>query len=90
MTSEGPAEETHLLHDEFEAMARRLHDEFDDALGSPAVEYAIAAVMEEFGEAKVLTFVPVMAERAARQRLRRLRAPVFGAGAENPQGNAPS
>ncbi len=86
MTMEGPVDESNLLRDEFEAMARRLHNEFDDALGSAATDAAISAVVEEFGDAKVLSFVPVLAEHEARLNLRGQQSTLWDSGVERLQG----
>ena len=86
MTIEGAADEADLRRDEFEGMSRRLHAEFDDALGSVAIDDAISAVVEEFGDAKVLSFVPVLAEHEARLNLRREQSTRWDSGAECLQG----
>jgi hypothetical protein len=54
--------------------ARQLHDEFDARLGPRAVEECIAEVAGRFAHATVLSFVPLLVRRYAREEL--LRRPV--------------
>jgi protein-tyrosine-phosphatase len=67
--SEMTIEQQHLLR----SAAATLSREFDGVFGQPTIEEFLASSYEQFaGEAKVLTFVPLLAERFARQRLRAL------------------
>ncbi len=62
-------EQQHLLR----TAAAALATEFDGVFGRPTIEEFLATSYEQFaGDAKVLTFVPLLAERFARQRLRAL------------------
>lgn len=49
--------------------ARLLHEEFDDRLGPAAVEESLAEVTARFADATVLTFVPLLVRRYARDEL---------------------
>jgi hypothetical protein len=60
-----------------EAFEERLHEEFDRELGSAVVREAMTRAREEFENARIDTFVPLLTYRTARDRLRiRLRAPL--------------
>jgi hypothetical protein len=58
------------LRAEFVQVAGRLHAEFDDRAGSVLVDQTFTTVANRFRDAKVLTFVPVLVEREARQLLK--------------------
>ncbi|MPY94945.1 MAG: arsenate reductase ArsC [Acidimicrobiia bacterium] len=62
-------EQQHLLRSAAQNLAR----DFDGTFGQETIEEFLASSYEQFaGDAKVLTFVPLLAERFARQRLRAL------------------
>jgi hypothetical protein len=49
-----------------------LHARYDGAFGAPTVEAVAVPVVEELlQEARILTFLPLLAERVTRERLRR-------------------
>jgi arsenate reductase len=53
--------------------AERLHREFDGVFGTETIELFLSTSYEQFADgARVITFLPLMAERFARQRLRAL------------------
>jgi hypothetical protein len=56
--------------------ARQLHEEFDARLGPRAVEECIAEVTGRFADATVLSFVPLLVRRYAREELLRRPAAV--------------
>jgi arsenate reductase len=67
--SEMTTEQQHLLR----TAAANLRKKFDGTFGQETIEEFLASSYEQFaGGAKVLTFVPLLAERFARQRLRAL------------------
>jgi protein-tyrosine-phosphatase len=71
-------EQQHLLR----SAATSLSRQFDGIFGQRTIEEFLASSYEQFaGEAEVLTFVPLLAERFARQRLRAL-ARVEGKGGD--------
>jgi hypothetical protein len=51
--------------------ARLLHEEFDSALGQAEVDAHIAAIEDRFVDATVLTFIPLLVRRYAREELLR-------------------
>src|SRR3954449_9293134 len=67
--SEMTIEQQHLLR----TAATNLRREFDGVFGQETIEEFLASSYEQFSDGvKVLTFVPLLAERFARQRLRAL------------------
>jgi len=58
------------LSTEMDAVANRLHAEFDEKVGPDTVTTRLAETADRFRAAKVLTFVPVLAERYTRSALR--------------------
>ncbi|NMR20699.1 three-helix bundle dimerization domain-containing protein [Cellulomonas fimi] len=53
-----------------EAFEERLHEEFDPQLGPVAVHEAMLRAHDEFENARIDTFVPLLTYRTARDRLR--------------------
>jgi hypothetical protein len=51
--------------------ARALHEEFDERLGAATVADCVAEVTGRFADATVLTFVPLLVRRYAREELLR-------------------
>ena len=58
------------LQVELDGVADRLHAEFDAALGTDAVAGELTDVLSRFDEARIFTYLPVLAERETRQALR--------------------
>ena len=50
-------------------VAGLLHEEFDALLGAPAVDECLAEVTGRFADATVLSFVPLLVRRYAREEL---------------------
>ena len=68
------------LQNEMADVASRLHAVFDERVGTDSVDEQLAAVMAAgFAEAKILSFVPVLAERAAKRRLTELSGAIASA-----------
>jgi hypothetical protein len=59
----------HGLHPELRDVATRLHIEFDDRLGTPAVDRVLDEVAGRFADAPVRSFVPLLVHRYARHAL---------------------
>ncbi len=57
------------LNAELEGVADRLHAEFDAALGYDTVASQLADVVSRLGNAKILTYLPVLIERETRRTL---------------------
>ena len=69
-------------HDAIRLAAATLHDEFDDFFSTETIELYLAASYDQLADrAKFTNFLPLMAERFARQRLRAL-ARVEGKGTD--------
>jgi hypothetical protein len=74
----------HGLHPELRDVATRLHAEFDDRVGVPAVDGVLDEVAGRFAAAPVRSFVPLLVHRYARHALASGASP-----AEVPPGVAP-
>ena len=59
----------HGLHPELRDVATRLHAEFDDHAGAPAVDRVLDEVAGRFAGAPVRSFVPLLVHRYARDAL---------------------
>lgn len=62
------------LEDQLKHLAERLTTEFAAVADAQSVSSTVEQAVIDLGETKVDTFVPVLVERAARQRLRALTA----------------
>ena len=55
---------------QIEASAARLHDEFEGVFAAETIERMLADSLQRLSDSRVQTFVPLLAERFARERLR--------------------
>jgi hypothetical protein len=62
---------THERADPLPGLIRRLSAEYGDLLPRDAIDGAAVEALEELGGARVREFVPILAWRRARERLRR-------------------
>ena len=63
------------LERQWQAAVRELETEFRDTLPAATIQSCLDEVLAEFRDARVKAFVPLLAQRAARERLRALEQP---------------
>lgn len=60
----------HDARTELEAVARLVHEEYDDQLGPAAVDECLDRIAARFEDARIRTYVPLLVRRYVREELR--------------------